>query len=180
MNNKTLDEVKESVKTEYKNKIKLTDKVSNVDCIKFNMSQIDNNKNLNKILINKISNLDNSKPYVYIFEFLNLSDSSFSIRDNFIKTKKINKYNRNFTQVNSKADIKSKILYIGSVKNKISTRFKQHLGVLAGTTGALHLSYWMDKNLDLKFTYIEIPNITMTNDFEAALRKQLTPLLGQK
>jgi hypothetical protein len=75
-------------------------------------------------------------------------------------------YNNNKIHENGKF-LNQKCLYVGSSKNDINTRLKQHIGITEGkTTSALHLSrWWNDAKIHIYlYKYFESDN---TKDFDA-------------
>jgi hypothetical protein len=85
------------------------------------------------------------------------------------------------SKITSSADAhKGDILYVGSIKNGIATRVRQHLGFGHKHTYALQLRHWLPANTVLKFYYINLSNSEITHDVEAAISAQLIPLLGKQ
>jgi len=77
----------------------------------------------------------------------------------------------------------SNILYVGCVEKNIHIRTKAHLGWGSDTTYALRLKDWNmggeEKKYVFKFYCIKVEDITILRDIEAAISKELEPLLGK-
>lgn len=173
--------IEEKAKKEYYRKIDLLKLIKDVNTISFTINEIENLEliNFDEFIAPKNFKIDINAAYVYFFEIENIQD--WKKLSKVFYEKKVSKHqNRSYTSLNSSCKIATKILYVGSKKTTFTTRLKQHLGLLAESTGALHLKYWFPKDSLLKFHYIEIPDKSMTYDIESVLRKELNPILGQK
>lgn len=81
---------------------------------------------------------------------------------------------------NSAKDNDTNILYVGSVKEYIHLRTRQHLGFGHPHTFSLQLKHWANQNWKFRFYYLRIENKDITNDIEAALSVELNPLIGKR
>ena len=117
-------------------------------------------------------------PTLYWFEIVSKIENEVIINS-------LRKYSREKdakkTPVESKkSNDKSKILYVGKVKENFTRRFKQHLGEYpAKTTQGLQLQHWA-KEIDLRLNYFEFDENMkdLLAVFEIELANQLKPILG--
>jgi hypothetical protein len=140
-----------------------------------------------KVGIEQLNFLENEKgPFVYFFEIsfcesrktLTEKIKLFRSRDN--KDADGNDLRRSTAAVPINVDEnKSTILYVGSIKEYIHTRIRQHLGCGHKDTYAIQLRHWAPKSLKLKFYYISVTDKDLTHDIEAAVAKKLKPLIGK-
>ncbi len=85
-----------------------------------------------------------------------------------------------------KEPLSGNCLYVGSVKNKLLTRLRQHLGdTKSGRTGALYLKIVfadMPQKPIITFNYhlLDSKYENLTLDIEAVLNKTYAPILGKR
>lgn len=161
----------------FKNTLKL------IDPIDFNLETIEE-----KVIVqDKVTYFEFLKEkkgaFVYIFEIIDETLVE-DIKDRFCKykkTKKVSNMQKRATPFlpNNIKENTSKILYVGSIKNGLHKRIKEHLGYGSASTGALHLKYWMSKSCYLNIHLIPIENVDLTYDIEAAIASKLKPLIGK-
>ncbi|MDP2161975.1 MAG: hypothetical protein Q8K02_15955 [Flavobacterium sp.] len=136
-----------------------------------------------KIGIPQLGFLEESKDaYIYFFELVDVLNKS-SLLENIKEFKSVENINlkRALPKCpNSLDDNDSNILYVGSIKENIHKRIKEHIGFGSSSTYALNLRFWVPKELKLNFYYIKIDNPILTYDIEAALTDYLNPLIGKK
>jgi hypothetical protein len=79
----------------------------------------------------------------------------------------------------------SDCLYVGSVKTKVHSRFKQHVGIGSGRTGALYLNrvlLELNKQSEIVFNaYVFDKSIAhFTEHLECVFHDKLMPLIGKR
>jgi hypothetical protein len=143
-------------------------------------------KNGVKVGVPQLSFLEKSKgSYVYFFELSEVIDKNIllekikefksnEIIDGIDKKRAMSKSPSSFD------DNISDILYVGSIKENIHKRIKEHIGFGSKSTYAIHLKHWAPKELKLNFYYIKIENPDLTYDIEAAIADYLNPLIGKR
>lgn len=136
-----------------------------------------------KIGIPKLCFLEESKgAYVYFFELVDVLNKS-ALLENIKEFKTVENINLKRALPKSPSsfdDNDSTILYVGSIKENIHKRIKEHIGFGSSSTYALHLRFWAPKELKLNFYYIKIENPILTYDVEAAITDHLNPLIGKR
>lgn len=125
--------------------------------------------------------------YIYIFELEREADKNeildklklFRAIEN--KDEEGNDLRRATTKIPTTFDDNlSNVLYVGSIKENIHKRIKEHIGFGSKATYAMHLKHWAPKELKLNFYYIKIENPDLSYDIEAALAEYLNLLIGKR
>lgn len=136
-----------------------------------------------KIGIPQLGFLEQSKgSYVYFFELVDVLNKS-ALLENIKEVKSVENINEKRALPKSPSsfdDNDSTILYVGSIKENIHKRIKEHIGFGSSSTYAMHLKFWAPKELKLNFYYIKIENPILTYDIEAAITDHLNPLIGKR
>lgn len=139
-----------------------------------------------KVGIEQLNFLEKIKtPIVYIFEIIDKSKIDIvkkEFRDHRLKRKSITniKERRALSYLPTEMDSnESSILYVGSMKKDFHRRIKQHLGLGNHQTGAMNLKYWLPKDIKLNLYFIIVDNPDLTYDIEAAVAKEISPLIGR-
>ncbi|MBI3520983.1 MAG: hypothetical protein HY062_16710 [Bacteroidetes bacterium] len=159
--------------------------------IEFTISEIaptvDARKKGEKVGINQLNFLESiTGPVVYIFEVVDISikkellDNLTAFRSKENKDEDGNDARRSTAQLRADAEKNnSTVLYVGSIKQYVHSRVRQHLGFGHKHTFAIQLKHWAPKKLKLRFYYIKVDDRELTYDIEAAVAAQLKPLIGK-
>lgn len=150
-------------------------------------SSVNSRKKGAKVGIDQLNFLENiNGPVVYIFEIVDISikrellDNLTAFRSKENKDADGNDARRSTAELRADAEKNnSKILYVGSIKQYVHSRVRQHLGFGHKHTYAMQLKHWAPKNLKLNFYYISIGDKDLTYDIEAAVAADLKPLIGK-
>lgn len=145
-------------------------------------------ENVEKSLVNRLESLGNKQNCIYIFELENENNIE-AVKNNFEKKKKekkAQKFQYNLPK-NNKVE-NSKVLYVGSKKDKLQNRLYQHLGINLGnqngSTYALYLSKWWQKDFpNVKITAYSLQeNVSYTQlvFIEDCFSEILNPLFWKK
>ena len=145
-------------------------------------------ENVEKSLVNRLESLGNKQNCIYIFELENENNIE-AVKNNFEKKKKekkAQKFQYNLPK-NNKVE-NSKVLYVGSKKDKLQNRLYQHLGINLGnqngSTYALYLSKWWQKDFpNVKITAYSLQeNVSYTQlvFIEDCFSEILNPLFGKQ
>lgn len=141
-----------------------------------------------KVGVSQLNFLENIKgSVVYIYEIVDneikqeLLNKLAAFRSADNKDEDGNDMRRSTAKLPTSAkDNDTNILYVGSVKEYVHSRTRQHLGFGHPHTFSLQLKYWADPNWKFRFYYLEIVNKDITTDIEAALSVELNPLIGKR
>lgn len=160
------------------------------EAIPFEISEIDvayPKKKGAKVGVKQLSKLEDVKgPVVYIFEMQDntmnpdiiTNLAKFRSKENVDELGK--SLRRSTAQLPKNAyENNTNILYVGSIKERIHCRVRQHLGLGHIETFAMQLKHWAPQNLKLNFYYIQVSNTELTYDLEAAIALKLKPLIGK-
>ena len=145
-------------------------------------------ENVEKSLVNRLESLGNKQNCIYIFELENENNIE-AVKNNFEqkkKDKKEQKFQYNLPK-NNKVE-NSKVLYVGSKKDELQNRIYQHLGINLGnqngSTYALYLSKWWQKDFpNVKITAYSLQedvSYTQLVFIEDCFSEILNPLFGKK
>ena len=145
-------------------------------------------ENVEKSLVNRLESLGNKQNCIYIFELENENNIE-AVKNNFEqkkKDKKEQKFPYNLPKNNKVKN--SKVLYVGSKKDKLQKRLYQHLGInlgdQKGSTYALYLSKWWQKDFpNVKITAYSLQedvSYTQLVFIEDCFSEMLNPLFGRK
>jgi len=160
--------------------------------IEFSVSEIDKTVNPNKkgkkVGVENLNFLENIKgPVIYIYEIVDASIKEELLGKIMIFRSKDNKDEEGKDLRRSTAKIPStaknndtNILYVGSIKNYIHSRTRQHLGFGHPHTFSLQIKHWALKEWKFRFYYLQVKDKDITNDIEAALADELNPLIGKR
>lgn len=160
--------------------------------IEFTISEIAKTVNARKknekVGVLQLNFLENIKgPVVYVYEIVDNKIKqellkkleAFRSKDN--KDENGNDLRRSTVKLPTSAkDNDTNILYVGSVKEYVHSRTRQHLGFGHPQTFALQLRHWANQNWKFRFYYMQITNKDITNDIEAALSVEINPLIGKR
>lgn len=160
--------------------------------IEFTISEITENVNARKkgekVGVLQLNILEDVKgAIVYIYEIVDseikqdLLEKLKKFRSKENKDEDGNDLRRSTSKLsNSAKDNNSNILYVGSVKEYLHSRTRQHLGFGHPHTFSLQLKHWAEKNWKFRFYYLKLENKDLTTDIEAALAFELNPLIGKR
>ncbi|HNX08009.1 MAG TPA: hypothetical protein PKL96_10525 [Bacteroidales bacterium] len=190
--NKIIDNRK-SVLDQRKNELEELKSILKIsDPIEFAISdiakEVNARKKNEKVGVSQLNFLENVKgPVVYVYEIVDnsikveLLNNLEAFRSKNNKDENGNDIRRSTAKLPTSArDNDTNILYVGSVKEYVHSRTRQHLGFGHPHTFALQLKHWADQNWRFRFYYMEITNKEITNDIEAALSVELNPLIGKR
>ncbi len=145
-----------------------------------------------------IEHLDRIKKLPAVYYFTIEEDNKQAIYEAFEKAKKkSSETNRNYGPTKEdyknichvpeyQEPIKGNCLYVGSVRNNLLTRLRQHMGdTTSGRTGALYLKKVLEdmpQKPIITFNYhiLKTEHKNLTLDIEAVLYKTYSPLLGKR
>ena len=145
-------------------------------------------ENVENSLVNRLESLGNKQNCIYIFELENENNIE-AVKNNFEKKKKekkAQKFQYNLPK-NNKVE-NSKVLYVGSKIDELQNRLYQHLGINLGkqngSTYALYLSKWWQKDFpNVKITAYSLQeNVSYTQlvFIEDCFSEILNPLFGKQ
>lgn len=141
-----------------------------------------------KVGVNQLNFLEEIKcPIVYVYEIVDneikpeLLSKLAAFRSIENKDEDGNDLRRSTAKIPMSAyENTTNILYVGSVKEYIHSRTRQHLGHGHPKTFALQLKCWALPEWKFRFYYIELENKNLTTEIEAALSAELKPLVGKQ
>lgn len=190
--NKIIDNRK-SVLDQRKNELEVLKSILKIsDPIEFVISdiakEVNARKKNEKVGVAQLNFLENvNGPVVYVYEMVDnrikqeLLNNLEAFRSKNNKDKNGNDLRRSTAKIPTSArDNDTNILYVGSVKEYVHSRTRQHLGFGHPNTFALQLKHWADQNWRFRFYYIQITNKEIANEIEAALSVELNPLIGKR
>lgn len=146
---------------------------------KFNSSLLDNSSAIDKFL-KKVAVING--PCIYRLLIKNKKDCTL-IKENFDRFQIDNKpkekgIKRHVSRVNK---CESLCLYVGSKRENIASRIKQHLGYGTARTYSLDLKYWFPPKIDI---LIEVYSVILDNDLLVALEQKIwensRPMFGKQ
>jgi len=146
---------------------------------------LNSNTVLNKGLCNAfLKRFDNLKGnFIYGIECENIDDVKI-LKKAFEDFHRSNKYAKSSDKraLSIYNNTESRMVYVGVKCKRLKNRIKQQLGYGPAKTRALHLSYWIPKNIKLKIEVyqVESENVEFLKFIERGFLDTLKPIFGMQ